>query len=160
VSDVTVSLEVPHEIHTTRLLDAPPALVWRVFTNPEHIARWWGPDGFTITTRAHDLRVGGGWTHTLHGPDGTDWPNFVRFTAVEPGAHLAWDHGTDEGGPVMFRVSVSLEATADGFTRLTLRHVFPTGAARDENIARANSVEGAKQTTGRLAAYLQGLASR
>lgn len=159
MSDATVSLAVPNEIHTTRWLNAPPSLVWTVIADPAHVARWWGPNGFAVTTHSHDLRVGGHWHHTMHGPDGKDWPNYLRYTAVRPGEFLAWDHGTEEGGAPWFRASITLEP-ADGGTRLLLRHVFESGAARDANLAVSGAVEGAKQTTGRLAAYLDDLQRR
>lgn len=151
--DATVSLAVPNEILTTRWLNAPPALVWEVITDPAHVGHWWGPTGFRTTTHRHDLRVGGHWEHTMHGPDGKDWPNFLRYTEVVPNEFLAWDHGTEEGGEPWFRASIRLEPV-DGGTRLTLRHVFDSGAKRDEIIALSGAVEGAQQTTARLAAYL------
>lgn len=154
MNEATVSLAVPTEIHTTRDYDAPPARVWAAFTDPAHTAHWWGPDGFGTRTLSHDLRVGGHWQHTMTGPDGTVWPNFMRYTAVEPGVRLAWDHGTAEGEPPLFRCEVRFEPLPGGRTRLVLKHVFASAEARDATIARANALEGAKQTTARLAAYL------
>lgn len=151
--EATVSLAVPNEIVTTRWLKAPPALVWQAITDPAHVGQWWGPTGFRTTTRRHDLRVGGHWEHTMHGPDGQDWPNFLRYTAVRPHELLAWDHGTEEGGTPWFQASIRLEPETGG-TRLTLHHVFESGAKRDEIIALSGAVEGAKQTTARLAAHL------
>jgi uncharacterized protein YndB with AHSA1/START domain len=56
----TTSSEADREIVITRVFDAPRDLVWRVWTQPEHIAQWWGPRGFSTTVTAMDLRVGGG----------------------------------------------------------------------------------------------------
>lgn len=151
--EATVSLAVPNEITTTRWLNAPPALVWAVITDPAHVRHWWGPSGFSTTTHSHDLRVGGHWHHTMHGPDGKDWPNYVHYTQIQPQAFLAWDHGTEAGGTPWFKASIRLEPEGGG-TRLTLHHVFESGAKRDEIIALSGAVEGAKQTTARLAAYL------
>lgn len=159
MEEATVSLAVPTEILTTRRLSAPPALVWQAITDPEHVGHWWGPDGFSVTTKRHDLRVGGHWEHTMHGPDGKDWPNFLRYTEVRPTEFLAWEHGTEEGGEPWFRASIRLEPV-EGGTLLTLHHVFESGTRRDEVIALSGAVEGAKQTTGRLAAYLQQLGRR
>jgi len=51
----------PRSIIATRVLDAPRELVWTAWTKPEHLAQWWGPDGFSTTTSAYDLRPGGVW---------------------------------------------------------------------------------------------------
>ena len=58
------------EIRLSRLLDAPIKLVWEVWTNPEHIAAWWGPNGFTNTISTMDVQEGGEWNLVMHGPDG------------------------------------------------------------------------------------------
>jgi uncharacterized protein YndB with AHSA1/START domain len=72
------------EIRLTRIYDAPVALVWDAWTDLDQVAQWWGPRGFTITTKSKDLRPGGHWEYTMHGPDGTDWPNFTRYHEVVP----------------------------------------------------------------------------
>ncbi len=146
----------PEEIVTTRLLDAPRELVWRAFTDHEQISAWWGPAGFRTTTLASDVRAGGSWTHTMRGPDGRDWPNHIAYTRVEPPALLAWDHGTAPGAEPLFRVVVTFEEVGER-TLLTLRHRFPSAEARDENIRTVGSVQGAIDTTERLAAHLVGL---
>ncbi|HEY8127204.1 MAG TPA: SRPBCC family protein, partial [Hyphomicrobium sp.] len=66
------------EIIITRLLNAPRALVFAAFKDPDHITNWWGPNGFSTTTYEMDFRPGGLWLFTMHGPDGTDYPNRVR----------------------------------------------------------------------------------
>jgi uncharacterized protein YndB with AHSA1/START domain len=72
------------QIVLSRFFDAPRELVWQAFTEPAHAAEWWGPRGFTTTTHEHDLREGGVWLHTMHGPDGTDYPNRVTFREITP----------------------------------------------------------------------------
>src|SRR5438128_4540492 len=59
------------EIVITRVVDAPRELVFEAFTEVRHLSRWWGPEGFTTTTRAFEFRVGGEWDFVMHGPDGT-----------------------------------------------------------------------------------------
>jgi uncharacterized protein YndB with AHSA1/START domain len=61
------------ELIFSRLLDAPVKLVWKVWTRPEHIKLWWGPDGFTNTINKMDIKPGGEWHLIMHGPDGTDY---------------------------------------------------------------------------------------
>ncbi len=76
------------EIVITRLIAAPPELVFEAWTDPEHLAAWWGPDGFTTTTTALDMRPGGVWRFVMHGPDGRDYENRITFEEiVRPGAH-------------------------------------------------------------------------
>jgi uncharacterized protein YndB with AHSA1/START domain len=148
-----VSLAVANEILTTRLFDAPRALVWRAYTESGHVEKWWGPVGFTTTTQVMDVRPGGVWRHTMHGPDGRDYPNCVAYTRVEPVSFLAWAHDDDSGGEPWFHVTITFEAQGER-TLVTMRHIFPSGAARDANIEISGAVEGAVGTTNRLSDYL------
>jgi uncharacterized protein YndB with AHSA1/START domain len=75
-----------NEIRLTRVYDAPVRAVWDAWTLPEQVAKWWGPRGFTLTTHSKDLRAGGTWRYTMHGPDGVDYPNvatYLRGRAVQ-----------------------------------------------------------------------------
>jgi uncharacterized protein YndB with AHSA1/START domain len=150
-----VSLDVaPHKIVTTRVLHAPRALVWRAFTEPAHMVHWWGPQGFTTTVHEMQVRPGGVCRHTMHGPDGRDWPNHMVYTEVVEPEWLAWAHGTEPGGEPWFHASVRLATQGEG-TLLTLTHIFPSGEARDFNIATYGSLQGAKDTLERLAGHLR-----
>ncbi len=77
---------------TQRTIDAPLECVFSAFCNPEQLARWWGPDGFTNSFREFDLRVGGYWRFTMHGPDGKDYPNESRFLEVVPNERVVIEH--------------------------------------------------------------------
>ncbi len=70
------------EITVSRLLNAPIALVWEVWTNPDHIKNWWGPNGFTNTINKMEVVPNGLWNLVMHGPDGTDYDNESIFTEV------------------------------------------------------------------------------
>jgi uncharacterized protein YndB with AHSA1/START domain len=61
------------EIVMSRVIGAPRELVFEAFTRVRHLSRWWGPEGFTTTTRSFEFRVGGEWDFVMHGPDGTDY---------------------------------------------------------------------------------------
>jgi uncharacterized protein YndB with AHSA1/START domain len=148
-----VSLEVAHEIVTTRLFEAPSELVWRAYTDSDHVEQWWGPVGFTTTTQEMDVRPGGLWRHTMHGPDGRDYPNRIAYTRVERPWLLAWAHDDDSGGAPWFHVTITFEVLGER-TLVTMRHIFPNGAARDANIKAFGSVQGAIDTTNRLAHHL------
>lgn len=149
LADPTVAT---HVLVATRRFDAPPALVFRAWTDPEHVGQWWGPDGFTTTIHAMDVRPGGVWRYTMHGPDGTDYPNRIAYRAVEPPARLEYDHGEDEVAWNLFHVVVTFDEE-DGGTRLTMRLRFPTAEARHAVMGYA--VEGGRQTLARLAEHLK-----
>ena len=76
----------------SRLIDATPEQVFSAFSQPERLARWWGPDGFSSTFEAFDLRPGGSWRFVMHGPDGTNYPNVNVFKTVEPPNRVEVEH--------------------------------------------------------------------
>jgi uncharacterized protein YndB with AHSA1/START domain len=80
------------ELRISRLLDAPIKLVWEVWTSPDHIKNWWGPNGFTNTIHLMDVKVGGEWNLTMHGPDGTDYINKSVFKEIIPYKKIVYDH--------------------------------------------------------------------
>src|SRR4051812_34091905 len=97
----------PNEIYITRIYDAPVKAVWDAWTDPKQVAKWWGPRGFSLTTHSKDLKVGGNWNYTMHGPDGTDYPNVTTYYEVEKYSRLVYDHGASAGKPALFRVTVN-----------------------------------------------------
>ena len=76
----------------SRTLQAPIELVWEVWTTPEHIAQWWGPNGFTNTIQKMDVQEGGEWKLTMHGPDGTNYPNRSIYKEVIPYKKIVFEH--------------------------------------------------------------------
>jgi uncharacterized protein YndB with AHSA1/START domain len=94
------------ELRLVRVFDAPVALVWDAWVKDEHVAQWWGPRGFTLTTTSKDVRPGGRWVYTMHGPDGVDYPNITTYHVVEPHVTLVYDHGATEDREPLFRVTV------------------------------------------------------
>ena len=139
------------EITLTRHINAPRALVWQACSEPEHIDRWWGPDGFTNRTVRMDFRVGGEWEYTMTGPDGKVWPNLITYRAIAPISRIAYDHG-EPGNPKQFESELRFEEQ-DGGTLVTLRSIFPTKQARDYVVEHYGAIEGGRQTLARLAAY-------
>ncbi len=137
------------EILMTRMFHAPRERVFTMWTDPEHVVRWWGPTGFTTTIYEMDVRPGGLWRFVMHGPDGIDYQNHVTYVEVAEPERLVYDH---EGG-ARFRMSVTFEDW-DGRTRLTAHMLFPSAAERERVIQRFGAVEGLKQTLERLAAIL------
>lgn len=142
------------EIVTVRDIHAPRELVWKLWTEPEHLHAWYGPTGFTTTTQHFEMRAGGQWRFVMHGPDGRDYDNLVTYVAVAAPERLVYRHGGEvEGEAVNFETTVTFEALPGAVprTRVTLRAVFATPAAREYVIRTCHAVEGGKQTLARLA---------
>ncbi len=143
------------EIVFTRVFDAPRRMVWEAWTDPKQLVLWWGPKGFTTTIEQMDVRADGVWKQVMHGPDGTDYPNKSVFTEVVPLELLGYRlSGGKRGGPaVQFGMTATFEDDGDK-TRITMRMVFASVEARDENVREYGSIEGGKQTLERLAEHL------
>jgi len=140
------------EISITRLFDAPRELVWKVWTDPKHIALWWGPRGFTNTIHSMDVRPGGEWRFIMHGPNGMDYPNKVFYREVKEPERLLYDHG-EPGELSHFQVTVTFEEV-EGKTKLTMQMLFPTAELRNAVVEKYGAVEGLKQNMDKLAEYL------
>src|ERR1700744_3265295 len=93
----TLTKPSDHELLFTRHFDAPRELVWEAWTQPQHIARWWGPVGFTTTTHEMDLKTGGSWRLTMRGPDGRDYHNSIVYTEVTKPSRLCYKHVPQKG---------------------------------------------------------------
>ena len=148
------------EIVTTRVLDAPRELVWKVWTEPAHIPAWWGPTGFTTTTQGMEVRPGGQWRFVMHGPDGRDYNNLITYLEVDAPSRLTYKHGGERDlEPVNFQTTVTFEEIpgTPQRTRLTMRAVFQSSKAREFVTREYHAVEGARQTLARLAGHLQEL---
>jgi len=110
----------PRSIIGKRVLDAPRALVFSVWTDPKHLAQWWGPNGFTTTTHAFDFRPGGVWRFVMHGPDGRDYQNRITFDKIFPPERIVYRHDDDDDvEPVKFATTVTFEDLGNGQTLLT-----------------------------------------
>ncbi len=142
------------EIVLTRLVNAPPALVFEAWTNPQHAGRWWGPRGFTTTTHEMDVRPGGLWRFIMHGPDGVDYPNLIAYLEVAPPERLTYNHGSGlEDGSGQFHVTVTFD-DRDGRTFVTMRSVFASAAEREMVVEQYHAIEGGNQHLDRLEEYL------
>ncbi len=154
------------EIVISRVLFAPRELVWQAWADPQHVAHWWGPRGFTTTTKRHEFRVGGYWEHVMHGPDGTDYPNKSRFLEIVPLERITYRHGggsddlEDDRRGATFTATWTFETVDGGKTRLVGRMVFPSKEARDRVVRDYGAIEGGKQTLERAAEYVAGLQTK
>jgi uncharacterized protein YndB with AHSA1/START domain len=143
-------------IITVREFDAPRELVFSLFTDPKHLAQWFGPNGFTTTTSSFDMRPGGVWRFVMHGPDGRDYQNRVTYEEVVPPARIVYRHGGGGGAdvePVQFTQTITFDDLG-GKTRITWRHDFPSAADRDRVIKDYGAAEGVMQTLARLRDYV------
>jgi uncharacterized protein YndB with AHSA1/START domain len=138
-------------LEITRILDAPRSLVFKVWTTPEHWARWLGPRGFTTPSCEMDFRPGGAYRACIRSPEGTDyWMRGVYREIVEPDRIVftfAWEDEKGEPGHETL-VTVTF-AEQGGKTKLTFHQaVFETIADRDSHH------EGWSESLDRLEAYL------
>ena len=142
------------EIVINRIFDAPQELVFDAWIDPKHLPAWWGPRGFTTTIHEMDVRPGGIWRLTMHGPDGTDYKNRIVFVEVTRPEKLVYKHTPEQGSePVSHETTVTFEKQGDQ-THVTLRMLFPTAEQREFVVTKHNAIEGGKQTLARLAEHL------
>ena len=145
----------PRSIIGTRVFDAPRHLVFSAFTDPNHLAQWWGPDGFTTTTLAFDFRPGGTWRFVMHGPDGRDYQNRVTYDEIVPPERLVYRHaGGDDVEPVQFTQTLTFEDIGKDKTRLVWHGRFPSAEERARVIKDYGADKGLVQTMARLADFL------
>lgn len=141
-----------NELTITRVYDAPVEAVWNAWTDVEQVAQWWGPRGFSITTHSKELKAGGVWNYTMHGPDGVDYPNSTLYHEVIENQKLVYDHGGYEDRPPMFRVTV-LFSERDGKTTMEMTMSFPTAEEAQTSKKFIRYANG-NSTWDRLAEYL------
>src|SRR5438309_279427 len=103
--------------------------------------------------RVLEFRVGGAWDFVMHGPDGTDYQEWISWTEIAPPERIALRHGESRGDPNAFE-SVLTFAPDGAATRIEMRTVFPTKELRDEAVEKYHAIEGGRQTLSKLAAYV------
>jgi uncharacterized protein YndB with AHSA1/START domain len=141
------------EIVISRVIGAPRDLVFEAFTQVRHLSRWWGPEGFTTTTRSFAFRVGGAWDFVMHGPDGTDYQEWITWREIVPPERIALLHGESRDDPNAFESVLTFEQAGEQ-TRIVMRTVFPTKELRDEAVEKYHAIEGGEQTLRNLATYI------
>jgi uncharacterized protein YndB with AHSA1/START domain len=140
---------IGRELSITRTLNAPIDLVWKVWTEPEHIAKWWGPNGFTNTIYKMEVKAGGEWDFTMHGPDGTDYKNTHHYVEIIKHKKIVLDHIT---GP-KFRITVTFTEQGNK-TLLTWNSLFESAEQLEQVIKVFKADEGLKQNIDKLEQYL------
>jgi uncharacterized protein YndB with AHSA1/START domain len=138
------------EILLSRVIDAPRERVFRALTDPKQVVQWWGPNGFTTTTREMSVRPGGVWRFVMHGPDGRNYENRIRYLEVTEPERIVYQHdGGEDVEPVRFTTIVTFEEH-NGKTKITWQAVFESAAQRDWVIEEYGALEGGKQNLARL----------
>ena len=135
------SATAEREIVISRVIEAPRELVFEAFTELRHLSRWWGPEGFTTTTRAFEFRVGGKWDFVMHGPDGNDYQEWISWTEIAPPERIAMLHSYPRDDPNAFE-SVLTFALDDVGTRIEMRTVFTSEELRDQAVEKYHAIEG------------------
>jgi len=134
-----------------RLIHAPVKRVWDAFADIKQVVQWWGPNGFSTTTEKREFKPGGVWKHTMHGPDGTDYPNHSTFISIEKHKRMVYSLGNGKKGSDCIRFISTWTFEAQGpKTQVTLRGVFPTAQDYNRVVKQYGAIEGGKQTLGRL----------
>jgi uncharacterized protein YndB with AHSA1/START domain len=141
------------EIEITRIYNAPLKLVWDSWTDLQRVSQWWGPRGFSITTHSKELKPGGHWHFTMHGPDGVDYPNKTVYLEVKNQSLLVYDHGGNDDQPPLFRVRAAFTEEG-GKTTLNMKMVCESVEKAIE-INRLIKMANGYSTWDRLAEYLE-----
>lgn len=135
-------------MNATRTFMAPISLIWEVWASPDHIANWWGPDGFTSTVHIMDFQEAGEWKLTLHGPDGTNYPNRSIFREIIPLEKIVFEHFNPH-------FITTVRFSANGAATIVDWAMLFDSAEMYEIIVKAHKAdEGLKQNMERLQKYL------
>lgn len=150
---LNVSDTKDRELVADRVIHAPRQLVYKMWTDPKHMPEWWGPNGFTNTIHEMDVKTGGHSSYTMHGPDGTDYPNYMKYIEVVPNEKIEYMHNTsaedvDEG----FHVVTLFKDEGEG-TRIIMRMTFVSAEDKKQKVD-GGAGEGQFQHINRLQDYL------
>lgn len=113
-------------LRSERVYSASPQAIFSVFEQPEILARWWGPDGFTNSFQVFEFKPGGRWIFVMHGPNGIDYPNESVFREIQPETRIVIDHLSSH----WFRLTITLEPIGER-TRLTWEQEFESPEVAD-----------------------------
>jgi uncharacterized protein YndB with AHSA1/START domain len=138
-----VTLPSDREIHITRVFDAPPALVFRAWTTPELVRRWWGFESSPVVVCDIDLRAGGGWRYVTREPDGTELGWHGTYLEIDPPHRLVTTEVFEGYPDAEARNTLRLVPQDDGTTLLSVTVLHTTKEHRDGHVA--SGMEGGMQ---------------
>jgi uncharacterized protein YndB with AHSA1/START domain len=136
---------------TTREFNVNIEKAFRAWTDPQYLAEWWGPKGFTNTFHEHDLRSGGKWTFIMHGPDKRDYLNECIFIKIDKPNFVSWNHLSK---PV-FQVQTSFEEITKERTKVIFRMIFDS--IEECNTLRAFIIEKNEENFDKLEEVLKAM---
>ncbi len=111
-----------HEIISSRIINSPVEMVYQAFENPNHLKNWWGPEGFTNTIHEFDLRAGGNWILTMHGPEKGNYENSSVFKTVLPNKLISWERKSQP----LFDMEIAFEKLEENKTQISFKMIFAT----------------------------------
>jgi uncharacterized protein YndB with AHSA1/START domain len=109
-----------NEIVTTRIIREKRDRVFKAWSDPSILSRWWGPNGFTNTINQFEFQKGGSWRFVMQGPDGKDYPNHCEFVEISDDQFISWNHLSNPN----FQVAASFDDIDDGYTKVTFKMAF------------------------------------
>jgi uncharacterized protein YndB with AHSA1/START domain len=110
------------EIVSSRIFPVVNVLLFRAWSEPDHLKNWWGPSGFTNTFHEFDFRMGGRWKFVMHGPDKGNYQNECEFTKIVAPSLIEWKRITQP----LFNVVAQFEIVEQHQTKLIFKMVFDT----------------------------------
>ena len=116
------------KIFSSRILHSPVERVYEAFADPRNLKNWWGPEGFTNTIHEFDLRPGGKWILTMHGPEQGHYENSSVFKTVEPYHLITWSRISQ---PV-FDMEIGFKKVSETETEISFSMIFATREACDK----------------------------
>lgn len=163
------------EMIISRIFDAPRELVWKAWTEPELVKKWWGPEGFSAPSIKIDLRVGGKYVFAMHGPEGTEWDKDIYSAGVYKEIVtneklVVTDYFSDEFGnmitpqdsgledpnfPKETTVTVVFEEVENGITKLSIIYPMPESPEQREAILKSGMEEGWNSSLNKLAEVIE-----
>lgn len=147
-SQLAMKKEESRELRTEKSFTVPVDLMWDVWTNPKHLANWWGPAGFTVTVHEMDVREEGEWRLTLHGPDGTNFANRSIFKQIIPHQKIVFEHFNPH-----FFTTVIFDSNGKN-TKIDWTLEFDTVELREIIVSVHKADEGQRQNLEKLEKYL------
>lgn len=111
-----------HEILSSRVLNSPVEIVYQAFENPNQLKNWWGPEGFTNTIHEFDLKEGGNWILTMHGPEKGNYENSSVFNTVIPHKLVSWERKSQP----LFDMEIAFEKLEENKTQISFKMIFKT----------------------------------